>query len=260
LCARFPSLLPNMRLITFIAALIAVSASVWAQNKGMVTLSNGTVRTDRTTPLTFTNPLILSTMTNSNAMNAVFTPAGQISNSTGVPSGAAASNSLLRADGAASSAWVADPAVAKVKASDFVRTNASITYSNDNELTGWTIDANSLYSVTIWLPHTSTTNSGFKAQFTVPALATNDANYGQIHVESGGAVALTGASNSILPLATRTQASAGKNFVGRFFFRTGTNSGTMNLQWAPAVGGAGTNTNTTTLSAGATVVVTKLAP
>jgi hypothetical protein len=178
-------------------------------------------------------------------------------NSNGIPAFGATSNSTYTVVGG-QGAWVAPRSVTKVRTNDFVRTNSSITYSNDDTLAGWTLDASSLYSVTIWIPYTCSTNSAFKGQITVPAMERADQNFGSIVVESGGQVFSIGSSNTIIPLAARTTASAAKNWVGRLFFRTGTNSGTANFQWAPAAGGSGTNTNTTTLHSGATITFTKI--
>jgi hypothetical protein len=192
-----------------------------------------------------------------NSTNAAVTISNLFTNSNGIPAFGAASNSVYTVVGG-QGAWVASRSVTKVRTNDFVRTNGSITYSNDDTLAGWTLDASSLYSVTIWIPYTCSTNSGMKGQITVPAMERADANFGSFSAESGGALQSTGTSNTIIPIATRTTASAAKNWVGRLFFRTGTNSGTANFQWSPAVGGNGTNTNTTTLHSGATITFTKI--
>jgi hypothetical protein len=189
--------------------------------------------------------------------NAPTTLTNLFTNGTGLPAFGAASNSVYTVVGG-QGAWVAPRSVTKVRTNDFVRTNSSITYSNDDTLAGWTLDASSLYSVTLWIPYTCSTNSAFKGQITVPAMERADQNFGSIVVESGGQVFSIGSSNTIIPLAARTTASAAKNWVGRLFFRTGTNSGTANFQWAPAAGGSGTNTNTTTLHSGATITFTKI--
>jgi hypothetical protein len=198
-----------------------------------------------------------SGITNWAGDTAAATLTNLFTNSNGIPAFGATSNSTYTVVGG-QGAWVAPRSVTKVRTSDFVRTNGSITYSNDDTLAGWTLDASSLYSVTLWIPYTCSTNSGMKGQITVPAMERADANFGGLALESGGQLQITGTTNTIIPIATRTTASAAKNWVGRLFFRTGTNSGTANFQWAPAAGGNGTNTNTTTLHSGATITFTKI--
>jgi hypothetical protein len=241
-----------MRVITFTAALIAVSASAWAQNKGMVTLSNGTVRTDRTNPLTFTNPLILSTMTNSNAMNAVLTPQGQISNSTGVPSGAAATNAQLLADGSGSSAWVANRYISAVKTNDTVRSNTA-TFAADPELVV-AVAANTTYRLDGYIGVTATTNGGFKADLTFPVLnRTNGIPLGVFAVNTANlaTMGVAAATNRSLIASTVAYTQSGMMFFA--VFRTATN-GNVTFRWAQNA----SNSDATTVHTGSSMTVTRL--
>lgn len=90
--------------------LFATCASGFAQTgpRAMSTLSNGVVKTDRTNAILFTNIFRINALTNVTGPNVVLsTTNGQLTNGS-VPSGAASSNSILRADGAGGSAFVAE--------------------------------------------------------------------------------------------------------------------------------------------------------
>lgn len=104
---------------TLLTALLfaATLTGAWAQSIGLVTDTNGNIVTRRTNTLTFTNPLtwttnvVAATRTNLGLGWAGTDPATTLSNlfaSNSLPSGAAASNSILRADGAGGSTFVVE--------------------------------------------------------------------------------------------------------------------------------------------------------
>jgi hypothetical protein len=88
-----------------LAALMASSA--FAQNVGLVTDTNGNVVTRRTNELVWSNNLRFSPLTNANSRTAIIGTNGALT-AGNPPSGAAASNSILRADGAGGSTFVAE--------------------------------------------------------------------------------------------------------------------------------------------------------
>jgi hypothetical protein len=88
-----------------LAALMASSAM--AQNIGLVTDTNGNIVTRRTNELVWSNNLRFTPLTNANSRTAIIGTNGALS-AGNPPSAAAASNSILRADGAGGSTFVAE--------------------------------------------------------------------------------------------------------------------------------------------------------
>jgi hypothetical protein len=87
--------------------LLAFATSGMAQVRDMVTDTNGNIITGRTNELTFTNNLRFTPLTNANSRTAIIGTNGALT-AGNPPSAAAASNSILRADGAGGSAFVGD--------------------------------------------------------------------------------------------------------------------------------------------------------
>ena len=126
-----------------IAALMASSAL--AQNIGLVTDTNGNIVTRRTNTLTFTNPLTWAT--NVVAATRTNLGLGSLATNNSVPSGAATTNSLLTADGAGGSSFVASRVQTVILTNNFAVTNytdLSVTNGNVPTMTV-NLEANSLY-------------------------------------------------------------------------------------------------------------------
>lgn len=262
-----------------IAILLTTSAAYSQTIKTLgYNTTNGKVAYSGSNTLTFTNPLGFSdaattrtnlglgwlALTNTNASN--FRTAiglGSLATNNTVPSGAAASNSILTADGAGSSSFVASKTVTVVKSSDQSRTNTSdmtITNNNDPELTQ-TVTAGDIYYIGVRLEITTGTNSGFNAGIftgtnnvfsstsqTVGTAMRHNLNVTGFYVSTGNPVAqITFGGNGITGAATRSA------WTGNGIFRCATN-GTLTVRWSQFVA----SNSATTLHAGSSFTLTKL--
>jgi len=188
---------------------------------------------------------------------------GTLATNNTVPSGAAASNSLLTADGAGGSVFVASKTVTVVKSADQSKTNdanLTITNNNDPELTQ-TVTAGSIYRIDVRLEITTGTNSGFNAGIftgatnvfsstsqTVGTAMRHNLNSTTFYVTTG------------VPAAQITFGGAGVTSVANNnawtatgVFRCATN-GTLTVRWAQNVA----SNSATTLHAGSSFSLTKL--
>lgn len=208
--------------------------------------------------------LSLAALTNTNVTNfRTDIGLGSLATNNTVPSGAAASNSILTADGAGGSSFVASKTVTVVKSSDQSRTNTSdmtITNNNDPELTQ-TVTAGDIYYIGVRLEITTGTNSGFNAGIftgtnnvfsstsqTVGTAMRHNLNVTGFYVSTGNPVAqITFGGNGIAGAATRSA------WTGNGIFRCATN-GTLTVRWSQFVA----SNSATTLHAGSSFTLTKL--
>jgi hypothetical protein len=180
-------------------------------------------------------------------------------------SGAATTNSLLTADGAGGSSFVANRITTIVKSSDQSKTNTSdmtVASNNDSELTQ-SVVAGTIYSIQVRLQYTAPAAGGLNASIVTGAtnvfvgtagvvgFASRDdltARVFYIQTATGGTVAAItwgGAGSS----------TGGTNLVwaATGVFRA-ENSGTLTLRWAQNT----TNATPTTLKSGSSITLTKL--
>ena len=244
-----------------IAALMASSAL--AQNIGLVTDTNGNIVTRRTNTLTFTNPLTWAT--NVVAATRTNLGLGPLATNNSVPSGAAATNSLLTADGAGGSAFVADRTVTKFTTNDQTKTNwgfnaATQTNNNDTQMGSWALDANSMYRVEYAVAWVATTNSGLNHAL---GFSTNLSEFnhrtGVGQAANTTVTAINTATNvTSFALPSGSAAGTGGRFaVGGFIYLlTSSNANTMTYRWYPINNSA----DATTLIRSSMVSVTKMAP
>ena len=132
---------------TLLTALLfaAMVSGALAQNIGLVTDTNGNIVTRRTNTLTFTNPLTWAT--NVVAATRTNLGLGSLATNNSVPSGAATTDSLLTADGAGGSSFVASRVQTVTLTNNFAVTNftdLSVTNGNVPNMSV-NLDANSLY-------------------------------------------------------------------------------------------------------------------
>ena len=182
-----------------------------------------------------------------------------------ISSGAATTNSILTADGAGGSAFVASRTVARILTNDYAKTNwGTNTFSagaNAEAAFGtWSLDANSVYQIEWAIAYTYTTNAVGPQHGVVFSgniyVQTNSA-LGWVSVPAGGGV------QQIIPTAlTWIDFNAATNATGTRFrtgtvrVPTGTNAITAQFHWCPVA----SNSNALTLLRGSTVSITKMAP
>ena len=240
---RYRLTVSNSGLPIFTALLLLLLAQLApAQNIGMATDTNGTILTDRTNTLTFTNTVSLP-----------------------ISSGAATTNSLLTADGAGGSAFVASRTVTRFTTNDQTKTNwannaASQTTNNDPQMGSWALDANSMYRVEYAVAWVATTNSGLNHAL---GFSTNLSEFNQRSGVGQAANTTVTAINlstnaTVFSLPSGTAAGTGGRFAvaGFVYVLTSSNANTMTYRWYPISNVA----DATTLIRSSMVSVTKMAP
>ena len=143
---RYRLTVSNSGLPIFTALLLLLLAQLApAQNVGMATDTNGTILTDRTNTLTFTNPLTWAT--NVVAATRTNLGLGSLATNNSVPSGAATTNSILTADGAGGSSFVASRVQKVTLTENFAVTNSADLNATNGNVPDMSVnlDANSLY-------------------------------------------------------------------------------------------------------------------
>jgi hypothetical protein len=232
-----------------------MASSAFAQNIGLVTDTNGNIVTRRTNELVWSNNLRFTPLTNANSRTAIIGTNGALA-AGNPPSGASANGSLLTADGAGSSSFVASRIITKTTTNAVSYTN-NTTYSAITDLST-TVEANSFYSVAIYIPVTAPASGGLKVQLIVPSLpvAGTNANFGFVSTHNTasplGRVAAT-ATNTVL-VGSSAVATSGGSLSGVFTLATGTNAGTVSVEAAQST----SNGTATTIHAGAFISFTKL--
>ena len=209
--------------------------------------------------------LILSTLTNANVRVATIGTNGAVGASSGVPSGAAASNSILAADGAGSSAFVASRTDARIVLTNVAKANwtniTSPTFNKEAQLGDWSLDANSVYKVEWAVGYQYFTNTaGLSHGFTFSGnvyAQTNSALGAANNPAGGGVTVVSPTSLTSFDLPNTTNATGTRFITGYVVVPTGTNAITMYYRWGP---NTTNNTNALTLLQGTTISVTKLAP
>ena len=218
-----------------LAALMASSAL--AQNIGLVTDTNGNVVTRRTNVLTFSNRVTIP-----------------------IASGAATTNSLLTADGAGGSSFVASRTQTVTMTNSAFRTN---TTDNTTAVNGQTnmalnVQANATYWFAYAFIITSPTTGGFNARLNTDP--PNGVMISQFIGRQGrpinvAASDITGGATGV-GLQSVNFAATNIAISGNGVLRTGTNSGTLTLTWYQT-----TATNVgTELQAGSTMTLIRIAP
>lgn len=250
---------------TLLPALIlsVMLSGALAQSIGLVTDTNGNIVSRRTNTLTFTNRLTWAT----NVVAATRTNLG-VTVASNLPSpwsGAAASNSILTADGAGGSAFVASRTDTRFTTNDQTKTNwtfnaATQSTNNDAQMGSWSLDANSFYRVEYAVAWVATTNSGFNHAL---GFSTNLSEFN--HRSGVGQAAnttvtaiTTGTNVTSLALPAGSAAGTGGRFaVGGFIYLlTSSNATTMSYRWYPVNNSA----DAATLIRSSMVSVTKMAP
>lgn len=182
-------------------------------------------------------------------------------------SGGAASNSILTADGAGGSAFVASRVQVARLANDSYRTNTSdlnLTNNNETQLTV-TLDANSVYYLLVDLLVTSPSAGGWAGYLMSSLTSTNPGqmpagtmgrayrpNFGtyEFYVNSFGGVQFGG------QFQTQSSAFTNGRFSGTGTIRTGSSNQSLYLRWFQGT----TNTNPTTLLSNSLIMVEKIWP
>ena len=215
-----------------------------------------------TNSVAFNNPITFGTNAPTTRTNLGVTVA---SNLPAPYSGAAASNSLLTADGAGGSSFVANRITTIVKSADQSKTNTAdmtVAGNNDPELTV-SVVAGTIYSIQARLQYTAPSTGGLNA-----AIVTGTNN---VFVNTGGPVGFASRDDLNARVFYITTASggavAGISWGGAGSSTGGTNliwaatgvfraenSGTLTLRWAQNI----TNATPTTLKAGSSFTLTKL--
>jgi hypothetical protein len=238
-----------------LAALMASSAI--AQNIGLVTDTNGNVVTRRTNELVWSNNLRFTPLTNANSRTAIIGTNGALT-AGNPPSGAAASNSILTADGAGGSTFSPSRVQFAIKQTNTVRTswtNNSNVAANDDTDASVTLDANSIYRIEFAAEFLSNTNiatnaltlassqnlrtitsmrSGYVANGAggLTAIGWNSASGSAVSSSSGGAPMISFASTGFYP-------------AGVITIYTGANAPNVFFRWWPTANTTNTNTLTT---------------
>ena len=240
---RYRLTVSNSGLPIFSALLLLVLAQLApAQNVGIATDTNGTILTDRTNILTFTNTVSLP-----------------------ISSGAATTNSILTADGAGGSAFVVSRTVTRFTTNDQTKTNWGFNFNtqatnNDPQMGSIALDANSFYRVEYAVAWVATTNSGLNHAL---GFSTNLSEFnhrtGVGQAANGTVTAITTGTNvALISLPSGTAAGTGARYAvaGFVYLLTSSNANTMTYRWYPISNSA----DATTLIRSSMVSVTKMAP
>ena len=218
----------------------ATFSGALAQNIGLVTATNGNIVTRRTNVLTFTNRVSLP-----------------------ISSGAATTNSILTADGAGGSGFVASRTVTRFTTNDQTKTNWEFNFitqttNNDPQIGSFAIDANSVYRVEFVVAYRAATNASFRCGV---GFATNLANISQRagFFQSANTIitAINMPTNALnMPIQNDTGGNTNHTLAGLFYIYSGTNANSMTLRWWPA-----NNTNVAcNLLSNTMMTVTKISP
>ena len=245
---------------TLLTALLfaAMLSGALAQNIGLVTDTNGNIVTRRTNTLTFTNPLTWAT--NVVAATRTNLGLGSLATNDSVPSGAATTNSLLTADGAGGSSFVASRTQTVAMTNSAFRTNTTDN-STVNAQAGMVLnlDANSTYHFAFAFIITSSTTGGFGAR-----LLHSDTTNGLRSTYVGrqgrpinvSAIDITATGSGIINIQAVNFAGTNVVVTGTGILATGTASGTLTLCWHQ-----NTATNVASeLVTGSMMTVTKISP
>jgi hypothetical protein len=236
-----------MKTLATIAALLALLSPLLAQNKGVVTSTNGTVVSGRTNILTFTNGISIATLTNAAPQVAVIGTNGAVSAGS-VPSGAAPDGAVMIASGGIGVfASLALSGLSNVRdlspTNDFSVTNNIA--ANDVPGLSWTVGTNETYLLIAMLNITHG-GGGFDARVTAPTMQYITALQGGmgLAINGGGGFTPVGlTSSNTVRLVSRGGTASTQQAFSQVFFTTGTNGGTATVQWSQNA----TNANATTL-------------
>jgi hypothetical protein len=233
-------------------------------NSVAVAVASNNVTTFYQTNTTFSVPIDFNNTTNA-AVTRTNLGVSVASNLPAPYSGAAASNSLLTADGAGGSSFVANRITTIIKSSDQSKTNTSdmtVVGNNDPELTV-SVVAGTIYSIQARLQYTAPSTGGLNATIVT---GTNN-----VFVNTGGPVGFasredlnarvfyissaTGGAVAGISWGGSGSSTGGTNLIwaATGVFRA-ENSGTLTLRWAQNT----TNATPTTLKAGSSFTLTKL--
>ena len=133
------------------------------------------------------------------------------------------------------------------------------TFAADNQLTGWSLKANTVYRAEVRLRYTTGGGFGIKFQFATPSLRYSSGDWGSgIIAVPGSAATFQGVWNngSNVAFVNSSFNVTGGYATGFFEFETGATAGLAELQWAQASTGA----TATTLLAGSTITITERTP
>jgi len=250
---------------TLLTALLfaATLTGAWAQSIGLVTDTNGNIITRRTNTLTFTNRLTWAT--NVVAATRTNLGLGTLATNNSVPSGAAATNALLTADGAGGSAFVASRTDTRFTTNDQAKASwgfnaGSQATNNDAQMGSWALDANSMYRIEFAVAWVATTNSGFNHAL---GFTTNLSEFnirGGLGLAANTTITAIAAATNVTTIALPAGAAAatGGRFAvaGFVYLLTSSNANTMTYRWYPL----SNNADATTLIRSSMVSVTKMAP
>jgi hypothetical protein len=225
--------------------------------------TNANVVYTNTNTLTFTN--VLGFGTNSVAATRTNLGLGSLATNNSVPSGAATTNSLLTADGAGGSAFVASRTVTRFTTNDQTKTNWGFNVGNqasndDPQMGSWALDANSFYRIEYAVAWVATTNSGFShgLGFTTNLSEFNHrSGVGQAANTTVTAIT-TGTNVTSFAFPSGTATGTGSRFAvaGFVYVLTSSNANTMNYRWYPISNVA----DATTLIQSSMLSVTKMSP
>jgi hypothetical protein len=238
-----------MRTLTTIAALLALMSPLLAQNRGLVTDTNGNVISGRATniPLSFTNPLTLTTLTNANGPNLVLADTNGTLTTGSVPSGAAPDGAVLTAVGG-SGVFVGFKTVV-TKTNSTTKTNLAATSTNaadDPELVV-TLAAGS-YTLEGVLRVTST--DGLRASLFFSSTTPLATGFASFPFGSGTINAWGTSSAQLRPMIV------GSGAISDMVFFSGsvilTNTDTITVRWAQQ----SATTNPTTVLSNSKIVIT----
>jgi hypothetical protein len=210
-----------------------------------------------TNSVAFSNPLTFGTNAATTRTNLGVTVA---SNLPAPYSGAAASNSLLVANGSGSSVFVASRVQSVQTTSDSYRTNtSSATDTNNNETAlSVSLESNSVYAFSFYFITTASGTNGFAAWIDSPTngIITSGAGRGSRPNNTFSDLAFVAAGGRMLAtLPAQAGPWTNANFVGTGLLRT-SNSCTMVIRWSQNTSG----TNVTTLHTNSVLTVEKLYP
>jgi len=210
--------------------------------------------------------LVTTTLTNVSAPAArTNLGLGSLATNNSVPSGAAATNSILTADGAGGSAFVVSRTVTRFTTNDQTKTNWGFNFgsqasNNDTQMGSWSLDANSFYRVEYAVAWVATTNSGFAHGL---GFSTNLSEFshrtGVGQAASTSVTAINTVTNATaIALANASAAATGGRFAvaGFVYVLTSSNANTMNYRWYPINNSA----DASTLVRSSMLSVTKMSP
>ena len=232
-------------------------------NTGVATLSATALGLGTSNTPAFAG-LTLTTLADTNGPNLVgSTTSGQLTNLSSVPSGGAPEGAVLTVVGG-QYAGVASRTDTRMLATNSVRQNWGGSSFNaatniESGFGTWTTDADSIYRIEYMMLFTMPdTNSWPTGGMRFPS----NSNVGDrvmmgLGLNPGaalGVIQAASASAALLPIVATSGSQTNRWASGVAFYHSGTNSGPLSFGWTQ------NSTNATTLNAGSTISVTKIAP